>query len=126
MIIDSILTLLKDDSVLKDLLGATVLNSKIHMFKTVDGIAYRFIHLTSDKIKEQSRLEITVVNNDYARACIILERVKTILLTFADSKLNDDILSVELNGGGCIENEDTKAIHLKANFIIVNKYRGVN
>lgn len=126
MILDSILNILCADEVLKGLLGATVMDSKIHMFSTSDGISYRWTQLTSDKIKEQNRLEITVVDMDYEKAQSITSRVKTLLITLADQKLNNDIYEILQNGGGCIENQDTKAIMMKTIFIVKNKYREVN
>lgn len=86
-------------------------------------IVYNFVPITSDKIKEQNRLEITIISLNIETGLKILSEVKEALLTFGDNKLNNDILEVTLNGGGSLENLETNTFHFKANFIIKNRYR---
>lgn len=88
-----------------------------------DCIVYNFVPLTSDKIKEQNRLEITVISKDIETGLIILEKIKGLLLTLGDNKLTDDILEISLNGGGSLENLETNTFHFKAFFIVKNRYR---
>ena len=114
----SILTVLKNDLELELLLKPTATNSKIHMFSTKEGIAYKLIPLTSDGIKGQYRLEITVVHKDYDVAMSILDRVKKLLITFSDTPFNNKIKSIGQTGGGIIENPDTKDINLTCLFIL--------
>lgn len=90
-----------------------------------DCIVYNFIPLTSDKIKEQSRLEITVISKSMSDGLEILEGVKEILLTRGDEQLTDRILNIALNGGGSLENLETNTFHFKANFIVLSRYRRV-
>ena len=52
-----------------------------------------------------------------------MERVKQLLLTVGDAKLNDEILNVSLNGGGVLFDEQTGQHILKAYFIFVSKER---
>lgn len=93
--------------------------------KIEDCIIYNFVPLTSDKIKEQSRLEITVITKSMGDGLEILEGVKEILLTRGDEQLTDNILNVALNGGGSLENLETNTFHFKANFIVLSRYRKV-
>ena len=86
-------------------------------------IVYNFVTLTSDKVKEQNRLEITIISKSMSDGLKILEGVKEILLTRGDEQLTDRILSIALNGGGSLENLETNTFHFKANFIVLSKYR---
>lgn len=88
-----------------------------------DCIVYNFVPIKSDKIKEQNKLEITVISDSMASGLKILSEVKEALLTFGDTPLSDNILEVTLNGGGSLENLETDTFHFKAYFIVENKYR---
>lgn len=90
-----------------------------------DCIVYNFIPLTSDKIKEQNRLEITVISKSMSDGLKTLEDVKGLLLTQGDEQLTDSILNVALNGGGSLKNLETNTFHFKANFIVLSRYRKV-
>ncbi|MHC1750733.1 MAG: hypothetical protein AB9856_20870 [Cellulosilyticaceae bacterium] len=121
MILDEILELLKNDIELKELLKPTMKDSKIHMFSATQGINYKWVQLTSDGIKTQSRLEITAIHADFETATKIVERVKKILLTIGDTPLSSRVLSIAQNGGGCLENPDTHDINLLCFFIVKSK-----
>ncbi|KXL53377.1 hypothetical protein CLNEO_13480 [Anaerotignum neopropionicum] len=125
MILDDILQRLEDDTELKSLLNSSSNNTGIYLNKTdkTDSIVYRFINLTSDAIKEQNRLEISCLSQDYLKVNAILERVKAILLTVGDEQFNNDVLEIALNGGGYLFDEDTKNHIVKAFFIVKNRYR---
>ena len=115
--------------VLNELLGILKpLGYPIKPFGTTaieDCIVYNFVPLTSDKIKEQYRLEITAISRIMDRGLKILEDVKGLLLTQGDEQLTDCILDVALNGGGSLENLETGTFHFKANFIVLSRYRKV-
>lgn len=125
MILDDILQRLEDDTELKSLLNSSSNNTGIYLNKTdkTDSITYRFINLTSDAIKEQNRLEISCLSQDYLKVNAILERVKEILLTVGDEQFDNDVLEITLNGGGYLFDEDTKNHIVKAFFIVKNRYR---
>lgn len=86
-------------------------------------IVYNLVPLTGDGVKEQSRLEITVISRGMQEGLAILEQIKSVLLTLGDEPLTSGILSVALNGGGSLENWETGTYHCKAFFIVVSKYR---
>lgn len=88
-----------------------------------DCIVYNFIPLTSDKIKEQNRLEVTVISQSMATGLKILSDVKEAVLTFGDSPLSNNILEIALSGGGSLENLETNTFHFKAYFIVKSRYR---
>ena len=119
MITLELINLLKNDKKLKAIEGL-----KIVPFGTTNrkAIVYKVVPLSSDKIKEINRLEITVISEDFLEAEQILDIVKDILLTFGDSQLTNNILSVALNGGGSLEKLETGTIHLSAFFIVKNKF----
>ena len=52
----------------------------------------------------------------------MIENIKQILITLGDNGLNNNILSIELNGGGSLENVETNTFHFKAFFNIKSKY----
>lgn len=86
-------------------------------------ILYNFVPLTSDGIKEQGRLEVTIIAFSMEKAQEMLKKVKEVLLTVGDQPKTNTILEIALNGGGCMENIDTATIHLKAFFSVKSRYR---
>lgn len=82
-------------------------------------INYEFVSLTSDKIKRQDRFTLTVIDRDYIKALEQAEHIKSILLTFGDNKLQDNVFSVELTGGGTLHNN--KMFHVKQIYTIKSK-----
>lgn len=88
-----------------------------------DCILYKLVPVSNDGVKQQDRLEITVISTDLLTAYTMLENVKKAILTIGDEKINDDILEISLNGGGSLENIETKTYHLKAYFIVKSRYR---
>jgi hypothetical protein len=125
MILEQILNILISDTILKGLLKSTVTDAKIYMNsgRSNPCISYKFMPVTSDGIKRQDKLEINCISNNYAEADEILKRVKQLLLTLGDRKLNNDILEVALNGGGYLKEENTDNHIIKAFFIIKSKER---
>lgn len=121
MILDEILEVLINDAELKVLLKPTVRDNKIHMFGTTEGIAYKWVPLTSNGIKGQYRLEITAINQDYEVADNIVKRVKKLLLTTGDTPFSNRLLSISQNGGGIIENPDTHDINLSCFFVVKSR-----
>lgn len=121
MILDEILEALVNDEELKALLKPTVRDSKIHMFGAKEGIAYKWVQLTSDGIKGQSRLEITAIHKEFETATNIVERVKKILIRIGDTPFSNRIKKISQNGGGIIENPDTHDINLSCFFIVKSR-----
>lgn len=123
--LNEILNILKADSGLTALLGATVADSKIYMNqgKAETCISYKYSLISSDGIKAQSKLEINCISPDYAKAESILNRVKQLLITIGNRQLNNDILNVALNGGGSLYIEETKQHIIKAYFILTVRER---
>lgn len=126
MLIDEILCLMKTNDELNALLNATDDDPKIYPFgadRVKDCIVYKLIPQTDDGIKEQSRLEITIITHDIELGLNILEELKNILVTVGDQSKTSNILEISLNGGGCLENLETNTIHHKAYFIIKSRRR---
>lgn len=91
--------------------------------EAADCIVYQYILLTSDGIKEQGRLETTIIAGTLEKGQTMLQKVKDTLLTIGDEKRTETILEIALNGGGVLENPDTGTVHLKAIFSVKNRYR---
>lgn len=125
MVLNDILEILKNDAELSALLQPTANDKRIYAYRGQADtcISYRHTPVTSDGIKAQDKLEINCISTDYATAEKILRRVKELLLTVGDKKLNDEILNVSLNGGGILFDEQTEQHILKAYFIFVSKER---
>lgn len=122
MILIELITILKNDTILKTLLKATVTNTKIMpMPLLTDGIGYNFITLTNDGIKEQSQFELTIINTDLLRCYEIKEQVDKLLITIGDTPLTNNILEVSQNGGGSYYDDDLKFYKLKANYTILSR-----
>lgn len=88
-----------------------------------DCIVYQYIPLLSDGIKEQGRLETTIITQDMDKAYRLLEKLKEALLTVGDERKTNSIYEIFHNGGGCLENAETNTIHLKANFTVKSRVR---
>lgn len=113
IILDEILNILKP------------LGYKIYPFSTdkiEDCIIYNLMPISSNKVIEQNRLEITVICLDIGIGLQMIENIKKVLITLGDDRLNNNILSIELNGGGSLENVETNTFHFKAFFYIKSKY----
>ena len=113
IILDEILNMLKS------------LGYKIYPFgtdKIEDCVIYSLIPISSNKVIEQNRLEITVICLDIGIGLQMIENIKQILITLGDNGLNNNMLSIELNGGGSLENVETNTFHFKAFFNIKSKY----
>lgn len=123
--LNDILNILKADSELYSLLGATASDSKIYMNqgKAETCISYKYSIITSDGIKAQSKLEVNCISPDYTKAESILNRVKQLLITVGNKQLNNDILNVALNGGGSLYIEGTNQHIIKAYFILTIRER---
>jgi hypothetical protein len=123
--LNDILNILKADSGLTSLLGATVSDSKIYMNqgKADTCISYKYSLISSDGIKAQRKLEMNFISPDYGKAEGILSRVKQLLITVGNKQLNNDILNVALNGGGSLYIEETKQHIIKAYFILTIRER---
>lgn len=123
MVLDDILLILKNDPELKTLING------VYAFgigtNKIPCLVYEYTELTSDKVKAQSRLTLTITNSnsEYAKNLQIHKKVKQLLLTLGDENLNNDITEVALNGGGILLNDETQTIHNKAIFIIKYKER---
>ncbi len=127
MVLDDILNVLQNATDLQSLLQGTVDDTKIYAFSTskLNSIVYDYVDLTSNKIVGQARLTLTIntLKVDYSLNIQILDRVKQLLLTLADESFNNDILTIEQNGGGMLENQESATIHNKAIFTIKYKER---
>lgn len=118
MLLD-ILRLLNNDEYL-----STTLKALTGAYSTeIPFVRYSYIPVTSDKVKAQARFETTAVSNNIGQSFEIINKIKSIILTKGDIPLNDNILSVSVNGGGQLYNEETKTWHVKTNFTITYKER---
>lgn len=87
-------------------------------------VRYNYAPVTNDGIKAQARLELTAVANNIGQSLEIIENINRVLITIGDSELTNDIKVVRQNGGGMLNNADTKTWHTKAIYTILYKERG--
>ena len=125
--LNDILQILKSDSELRGILKPTAADSKIYMYKgkSETCISYKYSMISSDGIKAQNKLEINFISSDYTKSEQMLNRVKKLLLTVGDERLNENILNVGLNGGGTLYDEITGQHIIKAYFILTTKERKI-
>ena len=89
-------------------------------------IIYNLIPISSNKIIEENRLEITVISLDMETGLKIVEKIKQELITLGDKPLTNNILTINLNGGGSLENLETNTFHFKVFFNVKSRYRKEN
>lgn len=99
--------------------------SSINPFGVIDinKAYYKYINLTSDKAIGQSRFEFTVVCDNYINSLKGIAEAKRSLLTLGDEMLDNNILSVVLNGGGSLRDLDSGTYQESAFFTITYKER---
>ena len=95
MIIKDILKLLKSAT---DLPIRLISNNKVEKC-----IIYKLTPINDDGVKRQDRLEVQIVGFDIVEIEQEDLKIRKSLLSFGDRQ--DDILSIELNGGGVLEQD---------------------
>lgn len=126
MIEDALIDMIKNDKQIKEILKPTISNPKVYPYyknEHINCILHKLVLLSSDGIKEQNRLELTFVHEDELIAKKLMNRVKELLTTVGDNKINNEILEISLNGGGNLVDYQTNTIQLKAFFNIKNRVR---
>lgn len=126
MTVEETLTILKSDKLLKELLEASITDSKIYLNDTTsrdNSITYKYIPLINDAIKMQSRLEIDCISSNYEKGMQILTRVQKLLLTTGDAPLTNNLIEITQNGGGYVFDKDIKIHKIKAIFILKERMR---
>lgn len=126
MAVKEILAILKADQLLKELLGASITDSKIYLNDTInknDSIVYKYVLLSNDAIKVQSRLEIDCISSNYEKGMQILTKVQQLLLTSGDTPLTNKLIEVTQNGGGYVFDKTIKVHKFKAIFILKERTR---
>ena len=111
MILAQVLTLLRGDAQLMALVAG------IEPHHTGDPAH----NLTDGKAVRMDRLEIHISAQSIAELEAIDQAVRHILLTFGDSPLAGDVLQVELNGGGDMEDLGTGTYHRIAYYILTSR-----
>ena len=108
-----------EDEELKKLVGSHIYPT--HTDYLGDCVLYSFHTTLSDKITEQCRLQITIIAGTISKTAQIEERIKYLILTFGDNPLTNDILQVELNGGGTLYDNDRMKQHRILYFDILKR-----
>lgn len=111
MLIKDILNLIK---------SATSLPIKfINSDKVEKCIIYNLTPINDDGIKRQDRLEIQIVGFDILDIETIDLQIRKALLSFGDR--TDCILSIELNGGGVLRDNNIKSLSKYSFYVITTK-----
>lgn len=116
MIITEILDILKADTPLKTLQGATASDTKIYPFSADQDrcnncIVYIVSPVSDEDAVRVDKLEIRIISNDLEKATAIDSRVRTLLKTIGDTP-NRNFLKVVLNGGGALEDLETETYQI--------------
>ena len=119
MIIEDIIQDLKTDAEVKSFVGDRI--TAFSTGTTKDSIVFTFAPQADDGIARADRLEIQIISKDIGRMYAIHEAVKNRLLTFGDRSYNNTVLTVEINGGGVLENLKTDTYHHTTFYYIGSK-----
>lgn len=109
MIIKDILKLLKSAT---DLPIRLISNNKVEKC-----IIYKLTPINDDGVKRQYRLEVQIVGFDIVEIEQEDLKIRKSLLSFGDRQ--DDILSIELNGGGVLEQDTNIKSLSKHSFYVI-------
>lgn len=123
MIITDILNILKADTALKTLLGATTNDTRIYPYSTSQTdncIVYIVSPVSDEDAKRVDRLEIRAISTDLGNAYAIDSRVRTLLKTIGDTP-NNNFLNVVINGGGSLEDAKTGMYQFITYYYIISK-----
>ena len=116
--LEAIALMLNDDE-LKKLIGSHIYPTQTDHLG--DCVIYNFHTIYQDKKVQKCRLQINIIATTTAKTVAIEERIKTILLTLGDSPLTNDILQVELNGGGTLYDGAREKNHRILYFDIIKR-----
>lgn len=86
-------------------------------------IVYKYTPLLSDGIRGQSRLEITICNENQSESLKKLDEIKKLLLTVGAEHKTNNTLEIALNGGGYYFNKEISSHTYKAFFNVSYKER---
>jgi hypothetical protein len=93
MIIEEIISILRNDEELKRLLGGN------HVYATPstylgNSVVYSWYTLSSDKVKTTDKLEIHIITDTLLEGAEIESRIKELLLTLGDEPLTANVREV--------------------------------
>ena len=119
-----ILNVLKSNSRLLQLVGGTKADSRIYARHTDylgNCIIYDEYTTAANKITENTRLTVTIVADKISLVHSIEEEIKRSILTLADKPLTNNILQVEVNGGGSLYDYDRQKHHRTLYFTVITR-----
>lgn len=119
MIVD-LLAVLRANSKLTTLLGGEHIYAK-HTDYLGNCVIYDDYTTAANKITENTRLTITLVADHLSLIHSLAKEVKDSILTLADNQLTQNILQVELNGGGSLYDYDRQKHHRTLYFTIISR-----
>lgn len=116
--LELIQVMLKDEE-LKKLIGSHIYPAQTDYLG--DCVLYSYHTTLSNKITQQTRLQITIIAGTTAKTAQIEERIKYLILTYGDDPLTDNILQTQLNGGGTLYDSDRMKHHRILYFDILQR-----
>ena len=122
--IKEILNILKADKKLMELINGSAANPHIYPIETDylgDCLVYDYHTFSADKITEAKRLEIVIIAKTLSKTIEIENQLKRLIITLADKPLTNNILQVEVNGGGSLYDNDRKMNHRILYFDILSR-----
>lgn len=119
MIIDDILTALKTNAELMTLIGGNIC---AHNSPSKLALVYSFTPVSDNKIKRVDRFEAHMIADNLLTLYTIDNFIREILLTIGDNSFSRKILSIEINGGGDLEDLVTGTYHKIVYFQIESRH----
>lgn len=115
-----LLSALRANSTIQELLGGDHIYAK-HTDYLGNCVLYENYTTAANKIAENTRLTITLVADNLSLIASLEQEVKDAILTLADNPLTQNILQVELNGGGGLYDYDRQKHHRTLYFTIISR-----
>jgi len=118
------INIIKSDSIVKELINGSASDSHIYFLNTSytgDCIVYESNIVSDDKIKALHLLKVIIIAESMETVSDIEDRLREQLLTFGDIPLTDNILKVEINGGGLLTDDGRNKIHRIINFEVLTR-----
>ena len=122
--VKEILEILETDNKLMGLIDGTAADPHIYPIETDylgECLLYDYHTFSADKITEGKRLQITIIAKTLGKTIEIENQLKRLIITLADKPLTNNILQVEVNGGGSLYDNERKMNHRILYFDILSR-----
>lgn len=119
LVID-IFNILNNDSTLIEMIGGNHIYP-IETNYTGECIIYDYYTTSYDKCKKYARLQITIIATTIVKTLEVEDRVNELLTTLGDENKTNNVLKVQVNGGGSLYDYARNMNHRIINYDIIGR-----